>query len=93
MWRDSLNQYNHQVNAEVKFNKYIFPILFLEVFWKQHFRFILTDDLQTNILKFFTGHGAIVEQYDQHSKFDKCTAWSHIMAYAFTSKTHEFGNK
>ena len=35
---DSLvwNQYYHPVDAEVKFYKYRFPILFLEVFWKQY---------------------------------------------------------
>jgi len=26
----------HRVNAEVKFYKYRFSVLFLEVFWKQH---------------------------------------------------------
>ena len=30
------NHYSHRVDAEVKFYIYRFPILFLEVFWKQH---------------------------------------------------------
>ena len=30
------NQYVHLVDAEVKFYKYRLPILFVEVFWKQH---------------------------------------------------------
>ena len=44
---------------------------FLEVFWKQHLlRFVLTDNLQINILTFVTGHGTtcIFQQHDQHSK-------------------------
>jgi len=48
MWGDTLvwmwNQYSHRVDAaEVKFYKYSFPILLLEVFWKQHWsRFTLS---------------------------------------------------
>jgi len=48
----------HRVDAEVKFYKYQFPTLFLEVFWKQPITlwFILTYDLQINVLRFVTGH-------------------------------------
>jgi len=48
MWGDSLvwNQYSHRVDAEVKFYKYKFLVLFLEVFWKQHqSRFALSSQM------------------------------------------------
>jgi len=64
MWGDSLvwNQYSHRVDAEVTFYIYRFPILFLEVFWEQHWsRFVLTDDLHINTLKFVAGHGTAVQ--------------------------------
>jgi len=62
--RDSLvwNQYGDRVDAEVIFYICSFPILFLEVFWGQHqSRFVLADDLHTNILKFVAGHGTAVQ--------------------------------
>jgi len=39
LWGDSLvwSQYIHPVVAEVKLYKCKFPILFLEVFWKQRY--------------------------------------------------------
>jgi len=64
MWGDSLvwNQYSHRVDAEVTYYICRFPILFVEVFWEQHWlRFFLADDLHINILKFVAGHGAVVQ--------------------------------
>ena len=81
-WGDDFvrNQYSHRVDSEVQFYKYRFHSCFLEMFWKQHqSRFVLTDDLQNNILKFVTVHGL--------------HAWPHKTASALTSKSHELGNK
>jgi len=55
MWGGTLvrNQYSHRVDAEITIYIYRFPILFVEVFWEQHWsRFVLADDLHINVLKF-----------------------------------------
>jgi len=66
MWGDSLvrNQYSHQVNVEVTFYIYRFPILFLDVFWEQRqSRFALSLQMIYifNMLKFVAGHGTVVQ--------------------------------
>jgi len=57
------NQYSNQVDAEVKFYKYRFPIVFFTGVLKAiviTLCIILTDDFQINILKFVSGHGHTV---------------------------------
>ena len=74
MWGDSLvlKQYSHRVDAEVKFYKYRFSILYLEVFWKQK-KSTFSDDLQINMFKFVTGHGTQVSNMISIPNFDKRT--------------------
>jgi len=55
-----VKKYSHQVDAEVKFYKYRFPILFFRGVLKATLItlcFILTDDFQINMLKFITAPG------------------------------------
>jgi len=81
-WENSLvlNQYSHQVNAEVKFYKYRFPILFFRRVLRATLItlcYILTNDCQINILTFVTGHRHTVLYFNNMisiPNFDKRTA-------------------
>jgi len=57
------SQYSHPPDAEVKFCKYRFPILFFRGVFKATpitLCFIPTNDLEINKLDFVVGHGTVV---------------------------------
>jgi len=58
------NQYSHRADAEVKFGKYRFPILFFRgafIATPITLCSIPTNDLEINKLKFVVGHGTVVQ--------------------------------
>ena len=78
---------SHQVDAEVAIYIYRFPILFLEMFWEQHWsRFALYLQMIyiLYILKFVAGHGTVV----QPVSIDIVSECKEAQHY---SRTHQLG--